>query len=144
MGNGHVEYGHGVRHQLRDLGVTNVGMLIPVDASIDCGEVKPGFADAVYALPEVPREEPPRPRLGVHLQPSPEGVTLVDVTPGSLAESTGLRKGDVIVSLAGGKITRLEAVIAAVRAQPEGTWLPIQVQRDGKTLDLVIKFPPKQ
>jgi len=39
---------------------------------------------------------------------------------------------------------KLEALIAAVRAQPEGTWLPLQVRRDGKTLDIVVRFPPKQ
>lgn len=147
MGNGHVENGYGVRHQLRDLGVTNVGALIPVDAKGDCANLKPGLADAVFALPEVPQAKPPappRPRLGVRIQQAKDGVLIVEVTPGSLAEATGLRKGDLVVSFAGGKDAKLAMLIAAIRAQPEGTWLPLQVQRDGKTLDFVVKFPAKQ
>jgi len=143
MGAGHVERGYGVPHQLRDLGIANVGTLIPVGAGVDCGDIKPGLADAVFALPQAPHPAPPRPRLGVLLRQSKDGVVLVDVVGGSLAEATGLRRGDVIVSLAGAKIPKLGAVIAAVRAQPAGTWMPIQVQRDGKTLDFVVKFPPK-
>jgi len=143
MGAGHVENGYGVPHQLRDLGIANVGTLIPVGAGVDCGDIKPGLSDAVFALPQAPHPAPPRPRLGVLLRQSKDGVVLVDVIGGSLAEATGLRRGDVIVSLAGAKIPKLAAVIAAVRAQPGGTWMPIQVQRDGKTLDFVVKFPPK-
>ena len=33
MGGGHVRNGHGVPHQLRDLGVTNIGVLLPVEAA---------------------------------------------------------------------------------------------------------------
>lgn len=144
MGAGHVENGYGVPHQLRDLGIANLGTLIPVDAGLDCASLKPGLADAVYALPPAPHPASPRPRLGVRLQQAKDGILLVDVMSGSLAEATGLRKGDVIVSLAGAKITKLEAVIAAVRAQPAGTWLPIQVRRESKTIDFVVKFPLKQ
>jgi uncharacterized iron-regulated protein len=142
MGSGHVRNGHGVPHQLRDLGVTSIGTLLPLGADDDCSEARTGLADAVFALPGTPHEAPPRPRLGVSLQPAQDGVTVVEVTAGSLAEATGLRKGDRIVMLAGARVTKLEAVIAAVRAQPDGTWLPMQVQRDGKALDLVVKFPP--
>jgi len=43
MGAGHVESGHGVRHQLRDLGIANVGTLIPVNADTDCADIKSGL-----------------------------------------------------------------------------------------------------
>jgi hypothetical protein len=29
-----------------------------------------------------------------------------------------------------------------VRAAPEGSWLPLEVRREGRTLELLIKFPP--
>jgi uncharacterized iron-regulated protein len=54
MGSGHVRGGHGVPHQLRALGVRNVGVLLPVDASRDCSGYTQGVADAVFALPEFP------------------------------------------------------------------------------------------
>lgn len=147
MGRGHVEHGHGVAHQLRDLGINSTAALVPIDASEDCEDVEAGLADAVFVLPDAPREkraEPPRPRLGVRLQQAKDGVLLVEVTPGSLAETTGLRKGDLIVSFAGGPAAKVEALVAAVRAQPAGTWLPIVLRREGKTLEFVVKFPAKQ
>ncbi len=143
MGGGHIRHGYGVPHQLRDLGVKRIGTLLPFSAHGDCKEIAPGLADAVFALPEAQAEKPPPPRLGVRLEQAKDGVTIVDVTEGSLAERTGLRAGDSIAMIAGVRVTQLAAVIAAVRAQPEGTWLPIQVKRDGKAVDFVVKFPPK-
>ena len=143
LGSGHVRYGYGVPHQLRALGVTSVGTLLPVDADSDCSRLKAGLADAVYALPPKPPEAAPKPRLGVRVDQEKGGVTIIEVTPGSLAQSTGLRVGDRIVTLAGSKVESNAEVIDAVRAQPDGTWLPIQVRRGEQTLDLVIKFPPR-
>jgi membrane-associated protease RseP (regulator of RpoE activity) len=143
MGGGHVRGGFGVPHQLRDLGVDNISVLLPVDAGRNCAELKPGLADAVFAIPALRRDKPPPPRLGVRLEEAEEGVRLADVTAESLAEKSGLQRGDHIVSLAGVPVTRASNVIAAVRLQPAGTWLPLQVRRGDETLDLVIKFPPK-
>ncbi len=143
LGSGHVRYGYGVPHQLRALGVTSIGSLLPVDADTDCGRLRQGLADAVYALPPKPPEAAPPPRLGIRIDQHKEGVTIVEVTPGSLAESTGLKVGDRIMSLAGSKVERNAEVIDEVRAQPDGTWLPIQVRRGAQTLDLLIKFPPR-
>jgi uncharacterized iron-regulated protein len=144
MGGGHVRDGFGVPHQLRDLGASNVGVLLPVDPRHDCASLKPGLADAVFAIPAMPRDKPPPPRLGVRLEEVEGGVRLAEVTAASLAESSGLRRGDRIVSLAGAPVTRAGNVVAAVRLQPAGTWLPLQVRRGEETLDLVIKFPPQQ
>lgn len=141
MGSGHVRGGHGVPHQLRDLGVRNVGVLLPADASHDCSAFGHGVADAVFALPGLPREDAPRPRLGVRLEESAGEVKLADIVAGSLAEKSGLQRGDRIVSVAGRPVSRMAAVIAAVRAQPPGTWLPLEVRRDRQTLELVVRFP---
>jgi hypothetical protein len=35
----------------------------------------------------------------------------------------------------------MAAVIAAVRTQPAGTWLPIEVLRNREKREFVIKFP---
>ena len=58
MGSGHIRYGHGVPHQLRDLGVKNVGTLLPVPVDFDCKELRPGLADAVFAVPEPAKVAP--------------------------------------------------------------------------------------
>ena len=84
---------------------------------------------------------PEPPRLGVRLEEKDGAVRIVDVTAGSLAERTGLKAGDQIVEVAGAPAKRTTAVIAAVRLQPAGTWLPLRVKRGDDTLDLVVKFP---
>ena len=140
MGGGHVRNGYGVPHQLRDLGIKNIGTLLPMDAATACNELSGGLADAVFALPRRTRDKPPPPRLGVRLEPAEQGVRIASVTAGSLAETSGLQAGDQILTVAGTPAS-MTNVIAAVRSQPAGTWLPLQVRRAKDTVDLVIKFP---
>ena len=52
MGSGHVMHGYGVEHQLRALGVSDVGSLLPWDADSDCADLVTGVADAVFGIPE--------------------------------------------------------------------------------------------
>ena len=143
MGVGHVRERYGVPHQLRDLGVTEVATLLPLGADVPCNEIKSTLADAVFALPARMQDKPPPPRLGVRLEMRDKAVSVVDVTAGSLAEHSGIKAGDVVTSVAGAPAATIARVIGAIREQPAGTWLPIQVRRGESTLDLVIKFPPK-
>jgi hypothetical protein len=142
MGGGHVRNGHGVPHQLRDLGISKIGTLLPLDAATGCMELRPQLADAVFALPASARDKPPPPRLGVRLEPVEGAVRIASVTPGSLAETSGLQAGDHVVAVAGAPAT-VTGLIAAVRTQPYGTWLPLQIRRAENTLELVIKFPAR-
>jgi uncharacterized iron-regulated protein len=144
VGSGHVRDGYGVPHQLRALGITDIGTLLRVDAAEDCGEMRQGLADAVFAAATETRDRPPKPRLGVRIDDSKDSVTIIEVSAGSLAETTGLKPGDRVVMLAGSVIAKNSEMIAIVGAQPAGTWLPIQVRRGDTTLDLVIKFPSAQ
>lgn len=141
MGSGHVRYGHGVPHQLRDLGVSKVGTLLPMGAGSDCKDSRAGIADAIFALPAQAGDKPPPPRLGVRLEQKGESVVVTEVTGGSLAERTGIQGGDVLAVMAGSPVKRINAAIRLIRQQPEGTWLPIQVQRGEERIDLVVKFP---
>jgi len=141
-GSGHLRNGFGIPHQLRDLGVTRVTTLLPVDVPDDCKALVAGLADAVFALPPGRAVPPPKPRLGVQLTQKDQTVIIVKVMKDSLAASMDLRDGDAFVTIAGRPVTSLDAVIAAVRAQPPGTWLPVELRRGSETLNLVIKFPP--
>ena len=139
MGGGHVRNGHGVAHQLRDLGITRVGALLPIDVATDCNELSGGLADAVFALPTAAGQ----PTAAAARRPAGAGrqrVRIASVKAGSLAETSGLKTGDRIVSVAGTPAS-MTSVIAAVRSQPAGTWLPLQVRRAKRALELVIKFP---
>jgi uncharacterized iron-regulated protein len=144
MGSGHIRFGYGVPHQLRDLGVKNVGTLLPVPVGLDCKELRSGLADAVFALPELAKAKPEPPRLGVRLEEKDGTVRIVDITAGSLAEKTGLKAGDQLVEVAGLPVNRTLLVIASIRLQPAGTWMPLRVKRGDDTLEMVVKFPAKQ
>ena len=142
MGSGHLRHGHGVPQQLRDLGVSNVGTLLPLSAGGECRDLRAGLADAVFMLPAQVAPKPAPPRLGVQLEAHEGGVRIVAVTAGSLAEKSGLKRGDVILEMAGRPVKTTLAAISLVRLQPAGTWLPLRVGRGAETLDLVVKFPP--
>ncbi len=140
VGSGHLRHGHGVALQLRDLGVRRVATLLPVEPA-QCGKLAAGLADAAFVLPPRPAAKPPPPRLGVRLEQQGDAVRLAEVVPGSLAERTGLQAGDLVVAVAGKPLKKVGELIAAVRAQPAGTWLPLQVERGGATRELVVRFP---
>ncbi|MGE5525606.1 MAG: ChaN family lipoprotein, partial [Rhodospirillaceae bacterium] len=142
-GSGHLRHQYGIAHQLADLGVREVATLLPSQRNENCSELKTGLADAIFSIPRAPDEPPQRPRLGVELGGKNGTVEIVAVTPGSLAEQSNLRKGDRIVAIAGAAVKSAARVAAAVRAQPPGTWLPMQVRRGEETLDVVVRFPPE-
>ena len=141
MGSGHVRFGHGVAHQLRDLGVASIGQLLPVPATTDCRQLRPGLADAVFAVPAPIHSSPPPPRLGVALEEHADGVRIAEVSAGSLAEQSGLLSGDIVTEAAGAPMKRSIHLIAAVRQQPPGTWLPMKLKRGEETLEMVVRFP---
>lgn len=144
MGSGHLRHGHGVPHQLRALGVKNIGTLLPLSADADCKEIRAGLADAVFMLPAQVAPKPAPPRLGVQLEEHEGGVRILAVTAGSLAEQTGLKRGDVILEMAGRPVKKVLVAIGLVRLQPAGTWLPLRVKRGEETLELVVRFPPEK
>ncbi|MDP3842677.1 MAG: ChaN family lipoprotein [Oxalobacteraceae bacterium] len=143
IGSGHLRYGYGVQHQLRDLGLNDVGTLLPMDADVDCKELRSGLADAVFALPPQASAKPEPPRLGVQLEQNEGGVQIAAITAGSLAERSGLKSGDRLLELGGVEVKKVSPVIAAIRQQAAGSWLPLRLQRGDATLELVLKFPPK-
>ncbi len=143
VGAGHIRNGYGVPHQLRELGVRNVGSLLPMPVAVDCRIVKAGLADAVFAVPQPAPFVHEPPRLGVALEEADGGVRIAEVTAGSLADRSGLAKGDRVLMVAGSPVKRIPSVIQAVRLQPDGTWLPMQVRRGEATLEIVVKFPAR-
>lgn len=144
LGSGHAQFGYGVPHQLRDLGVKNTGILITMPTSTECKNIRPGMANAVFALPGQAADKQEPPRLGVRLEGDDGGIRLVDVTAGSLADRTGLKAGDRLLEVGGTAPTSASQVASSVRRQPSGTWLPVKIKRGDETLDIVIKFPVKQ
>ena len=143
LGQGHAQFGHGVPHQLADLGIADAAVVLPVDSATACKGLPANIADAVFVVAPSERVEPapPKPRLGVRIQRTDDGVRIVQVMEGSVAEASNLAAGDIVVSAAGRPIEKVSQVIAIVGRQAPGTWLPFTIRRDGKDLKVVAKFP---
>lgn len=138
MGAGHVRNGHGVAHQLKDLGVADSGALLTWERGESCASLGKGFADALY-LVEVPKSNPPR--LGVATEQEKEGLRIKQVNAGSIAEAAGLKGGDMIIEVAGQPAKSILTLRAAVQRQTPGTWLPLKIRRGGEELEIVARFP---
>jgi hypothetical protein len=141
MGQGHVEFGHGVAHQLAALGVADVATALPWPAGADCKKPDPRIADVVFGVapPAAARVDPPR--LGVVVSIAEGGVRVDRIQPQSIAESAGLVVGDVIAQAAGQALRQPGDLVALVRRQAPGTWLPLSVRRGEQSQDLVARFP---
>jgi membrane-associated protease RseP (regulator of RpoE activity) len=144
LGSGHVADGHGVPHQLKDLGVTAQTSFIPVSADTACTLIGTSFADAVFALPRaVEASSPERPRLGVFLAQGNGAPRVNQVASGSVAEAAGLKAGDHVVRAAGLETRIPDDLVDIIGRQAPGTWLPLSIRRDGQEVDLIAKFPPR-
>jgi hypothetical protein len=143
LGRGHVEHGYGVPHQLADLGISGAAVVLPIERAASCDGLRADLADAVFVIESPARvaPPPPRPRLGVMLERSDDGVQIVNVMEGSIAEAIALQPDDIVVSAAGFPIAQLSELIEIVQRQAPGTWLPLTIRRDGENLDFVAKFP---
>lgn len=144
MGTGHIRLGHGVPYQLQALGVASFVSLLPWDRSEECKDLLPGLADAVFGLDaRSSASAADRPRLGVTIEPAQDGVRILRVEKGSIAEAAGIRVGDAVSEIAGVAAKTTGDMIEVVQRQAPGTWLPLKVRRGGETLELVAKFPAR-
>ena len=142
VGRGHLEYGYGIPHQLADMGIDDVDVLLPLDATATCDPLPVDLASAVFVV-DAESEEPvaPRPRLGVIIEGSDAGVRVSQVVEGSVAAQCGLLEGDLIEAAAGFNTTTNVSLIEIIQRQAPGTWLPLKVRRGDETLELLAKFP---
>lgn len=141
LGAGHVAHGHGVPFQLADLGVAEAGVLLPWTRRDDCADLTAGVADAAFMVADRRGQGPPPPRLGVQIGPADDGVAVAGVVADSIAETAGLRAGDIIVRAAGRPLNQPGDLIAIVTRQAPGTWLPLAVRRDDELREVIARFP---
>jgi uncharacterized iron-regulated protein len=144
MGSGHLRDGHGVPHQLRDLGVRSAAVALPWDVEADCAGPGAGVSDYLFGVAAIDEPIADRPRLGVRLDRNGSGVVVQEVVADSVAQQAGVQAGDVIGVIAGVPVQEVDDVLAVVRRQAPGTWLPLTVQRGGQSLELVARFPPRR
>lgn len=143
MGTGHVLHGFGVAHQLQDLGIKNVAALLPWDSDKSCGQLQRGIADAVFGvLPHISESSRPKfQRLGIRYEMGRGGAVVLQVEKNSIADEAKLMDSDVIIEMAGLPVKVTDDVIAIVRRQAPGTWLPIKILRNNEEMLVIAKFP---
>ena len=85
-----------------------------------------------------PQLRDPAPRLGLHLRPADQGLTVTAVAPGSGAQTAGIAEGDILRALNGTPIDDLAALRDALADLAPGDTVSLTVQRNGASLDLAV------
>jgi S1-C subfamily serine protease len=84
--------------------------------------------------------QPPRPWLGIFSQDAGVGVVVMDVAADGPADRAELRRGDVILAVAGQIITDLADFYSELwKLGPAGVVVPLRVKRESDIFDLEIR-----
>jgi serine protease Do len=70
----------------------------------------------------------------------PVGIYITDITPGSGADNAGIKKGDILISLANKKVKTLKDVDTIVKSYKAGDTINAVISRDDATKTLKITF----
>jgi uncharacterized iron-regulated protein len=141
IGRGHLEYGNGIPHQLADLGIDDVEVLLPVAVDDVCTGLPDRLADAVFVVETREDVKKPQPRLGIMIETADNGVRVMEVIAGSVAERAGIVAGDIIQQAAGFAVGTTGQLIEVVQRQAAGTWLPLKILREDNKQELIARFP---
>ena len=145
-GRGHMDHFYGIPAQLKALGETSFTVLTPWDQLQKCSDLITAdgtpTADAVFGIEDTPDTyASEKPKLGVMIEKSETGVRIGGVIEASIAETAGLKKDDIIVEAAGTKVVETGQLVTIIKAMSPGTWLPLNVQRGGKMIEIIARFP---
>ena len=100
----------------------------------------------LFASPTLPTDisatdDSPAQRVALMVSVADTGVRIEQVIPQSIADVTGLQVGDVIENAAGVSVRRPADLVAVIRRQGPGTWLPLTVRRAEQVHELLARFP---
>ena len=79
-------------------------------------------------------------RLGVKLEQKNEGVTITKVIQNTNAERAGIRKGDLLLSMDGEKISRVEEVLEQLQSKNFDDYSSFRLRRAGTQLNVKVVF----
>ena len=123
--------GHILREQAIPLRVKRrIGVSQSVIVSAGGGEFSPAEADYVVFMP--PAQLPPRPLMGIVMEPDKEkGVVIKDVKKKSPAAAAGVRAGDRLLAIDGKAVADMNDVRILMLAHKKGDHLKVRVLRPG-------------
>lgn len=128
-------------------GAQGLGFSVPIntvreiaDQLIADGRVEhPYLGIQMAALtPEIKQQLNSDPNNGITVQED-RGVLILGVVPNSPAAQAGLRTGDVIVRLGNQPVEDAESVQRVVEGSEIGGRLPVEIRREGQTLNLSVE-----
>jgi putative serine protease PepD len=116
--------------------VIGINSQIAATNGASSGNVGIGFAVPANTVKEIyPRlargEAIQRPYLGVSTEAAAGGVRVGEVTAGGPAAAAGLRAGDLVVDVAGTRVSAPDDVSAAIESRRPGQRLDVVLERDG-------------
>jgi serine protease Do len=83
------------------------------------------------------------PALGVVLDGKSKRIEIASVTDGSGAQEAGLQKGDVIVSIEGKKVSKIEEIAEVLKDRKAGTKVKVVCRRGGKEFAAEVRLASK-
>ena len=70
-----------------------------------------------------------------------DGIRLIDIGPGSMAEVAGIQPGDVLVEVNGIAVATVDELRTAVQAPRDGRGLPLRLEREGESMTFTLSPP---
>ncbi len=108
-------------------GNIGLGFAIPIDQARRTAEQLIATGKASY------------PVIGANVDPEFEGGARIrEVLPGSPALRAGVKQGDVVTTIDGQLVDSAEALIVAIRAHKPGERVLLNIERDGKTVQVTV------
>ncbi len=126
------------------------GQVVGVNSQILTGGSGNGNVGVGFAVPSntvrevVPRlqrgETISRPYLGLSTGEGPNGATVAEVVPGGPSARAGLRVGDVVKRMDGGRVAEPADVAAAIADRKPGDDIDVVVERSGQEVELSVEL----
>jgi putative serine protease PepD len=124
------------------------GQVVGINSQILTGGSGNGNVGVGFAVPSntvrevVPRlqrgETISRPYLGLSTGEGPSGATVGEVVPGGPSARAGLRVGDVVKRMDGGRVNEPADVAAAIADRKPGDKVEVVVERGGQEVELSV------
>jgi S1-C subfamily serine protease/photosystem II stability/assembly factor-like uncharacterized protein len=102
----------------------------------------------VYAIIDTEKggtgDPPAQVYMGIQGETEEEKVKLTEITPNSPASKAGLKAGDVVTAVDGGKVDGYDALVERIRGRKPGDKLKLSVTRDGSeiTVEVTLESRP--